>query len=69
MVFFLDGAPFPALDYVTNFEFQTDAAVGSRADCLQGDYDSTFTGAIDEVEVFNRALSADEIKDLYDSQK
>ena len=65
VVFYLDGVAEPAITYNTNFEFDTDAAVGCRPDNLTG----SFLGVIDEVAVFNRALSADEVKGIYDSQK
>ena len=42
-----------------------DIAVGARGDTLG----NSFLGQIGEVEVFNRALSDDEVKGVYDSQK
>lgn len=65
IVFYLDGVPHAANDYDTNFTFTGDAAVGSRPDAGRGG----FNGTIDEVAVFNRALSDDEVKTVYDSQK
>jgi hypothetical protein len=65
IVYYLDGVGSPAPDYDPGFEFDTDAAVGSRADTLA----HSFFGMINEVAVFNRALSGDEIKGIYDSQK
>jgi len=65
IVFYLDGVAYPAPDYDPGFEFSTDAAVGARGDTL----DASFLGVIDEVAVFNRALSGDEVKGIYDSQK
>jgi hypothetical protein len=65
IVFYLDGTAYPASDYDPGFAFVTDAAVGARADGL----DCSFIGVIDEVMVFNRALSSDEVKGIYDAQK
>jgi hypothetical protein len=65
IVFYLDGVAYPAADYDPGFEFGTDAAVGARADTL----DCAFFGVIDEVAVFNRELSGDEVKGIFDSQK
>ena len=65
IVFYLDGVAYPASDYNPGFEFDTDAAVGARGDNLAG----CFIGVIDEVAVFNRRLSGDEVKGIYDSQK
>jgi hypothetical protein len=65
VVFYVDGVAHQAPDYDTHFEFGTDLAVAARGD----DLDSWFLGAIGELEVFNRALSDDEVKGIYDSQK
>jgi hypothetical protein len=65
IVFYLDGAAFPAPDYDPGFEFNNDACVGGRSD----NFTCSFLGVIDEVAVFNRVLSDDEVKGIYDSQK
>ncbi len=65
IVFYLDGAANPAPEYDPGFEFNSDAAVGARADTMG----CSFLGVIDEVAVFNRPLSGDEVKEIYDSQK
>ena len=66
-VFYLDGAAYPGDDFETegDFVFNTDAAVGARSD----DLSKCFLGVIDEVAVFKRPLSADEVKKVYESQK
>lgn len=66
-VFYLDGVAYPGDDFETegDFVFNTDAAVGARSDDLH----KCFIGVIDEVAVFKRPLSADEIKKVYESQK
>ncbi len=65
LVFYLDGAAYPAENYDPGFDFATDAAVGARSDDLH----KCFIGVIGEVAVFKRPLSADEVKKVYDSQK
>jgi hypothetical protein len=74
VVFYIDGVAYPADDYNPadpdnpddhGFEFKTDAAVGARGD----DQSNGFIGLIDEVMVFKRALTEDEVKGIYDSQK
>jgi hypothetical protein len=67
VVFYLDGAAYPAggFDADGDFVFNTDAAVGARSDDLR----KCFLGVIDEVAVFKRPLSGDEVKGVYESQK
>lgn len=65
IIFYLDGIAHPAGDYDTQFEFNTDIATGARGDTLA----NTFLGLIREVAVFKRALSDDEVKGVYESQK
>src|SRR5262249_15750934 len=43
VVFFLDGASFPAAPYLTTFAFTTSAAIGARGD----DFRNSFLGCID----------------------
>ena len=67
VIFCLDGVAAPALNFDANFEFVTDAAVGA---CVRPDtMVASFWGVIDELCVFNRELSGEEIKGIYDSQK
>jgi hypothetical protein len=47
------------------FEFTTQAAIGVRSDHLNGTDNRSFCGTIDELSVYNRALSADEIAAIY----
>jgi len=65
IVFYLDGVGYPGPEYNSNYQFNTDSAVGARAD----NGGNSFLGAIHEVAVFNRALSGDEIKAMYDSER
>ena len=61
-VFYIDGAPASGpLPYSTLFTFTESAAVGSRGDSRGG----TFWGALDEVSIYGRALSAAEIQAIY----
>jgi hypothetical protein len=68
VIFYLDGVAYPAEEYGSQFEFSTDIGVGGRPD-LVGGLQGSFLGVIDEVAVFNRPLSDEEIKSIYDSQK
>ena len=65
IVFYVDGVAYPAEDYDVNFEFNTDAAVGAEP----GNLGANFVGLIDEVAVFSRPLTVDEVKGVYESQK
>jgi hypothetical protein len=65
VVFYLDGKAYPGADSGDTYEFNSIASVGGRTDT----YLCTFLGLMDELAVFNRALSAEEVKDVYDSQK
>jgi len=65
VVFYLDGVASPPSDYGGTFEFGTDAAVGAKVENMA----NSFIGVIDEVFIFNRGLSDDEVKGIYDSQK
>ena len=62
IVFYVDGVAWPAPPYDTSFFFSTPAAIGARGDNLH----NGFFGAIDEISVFNRALSGSEIVSLVD---
>src|SRR5262249_4849015 len=63
VMFYVDGAAFPAPDYNPGFTFSTGAAIGARSDNL----DNSFLGTIDEVSVYGRALSATEIQGIYNA--
>ena len=65
IVFYLDGVAYPADDYDIKFEFNSDVAVGARPDNMN----DSFLGLMNEVAVFNRPLSSDEVKGIYDAQK
>ena len=65
VVFYLDGVASPEFTYDGTFEFGTNAGVGAKVENMA----NSFIGVIDEVSVFNRGLSGDEVKGIYDSQK
>jgi len=61
VVFYLDGVSEPAIVYETTFEFNTDLAIGAVNSALE----SSFLGLIDELSIYNRALTAAEIQSIY----
>jgi hypothetical protein len=64
VTFYLDGAPYEVQgNYDPIFQFDTDLAIGIWADMV----DLAFPGLIDEVEVFDRALTALEIQAIVDA--
>jgi hypothetical protein len=64
VTFYLDGiGQNVPISYDPGFLFATNLAIGIRQDILQ----DAFPGVIDEVELFNRALSAAEIQALYNA--
>ena len=63
VVFYIDGLGYPAADYDPGFVFTTTATVGAWGDSLEG----TFLGAIDELAVYSRALTASEVQAIYNA--
>ena len=61
VVFYTDGVAYPAPAYATSFSYGTPAAIGARGDNLTG----SFLGMIDELSIYNRALTTSEIQSLY----
>ena len=62
VVIYVDGTAYPApTSYQPAFTFNSNMAIGARGDNLA----NGFLGSIDEIGVFNRALSAAEIQDVY----
>ncbi len=61
VVFYVDGIAFLAPGYGAVFQFNTQAVIGT----VGGTFANTFLGDIDEVDVFNRALSAVEVTAIY----
>lgn len=60
VTFSLDGVTELVAPFATTFSFFTNAAIGGRTDAAGGD----FNGLIDEVAVFNRPLTAEEVETL-----
>ncbi len=63
VVFYVDGVAFPVPPYNTTYNFATPAAIGARGDNLA----NSFYGRIDEVTVYNRQLSAGEIRGIFEA--
>ncbi|MET0752067.1 MAG: LamG-like jellyroll fold domain-containing protein [Pyrinomonadaceae bacterium] len=63
-VFYLDGVADTPVGYGPQFTFTTNAAIGSRGDGLT---DNVFFGAIDELSIYDRALSAAQIQAIFAS--
>jgi streptogramin lyase len=60
-IIYVDGNGYLMPEYETLYEFYSAFAIGAR-----GDYDlNSFLGSIDELTIYNRALSPSEIDDIY----
>ena len=64
VIFYVDGAADTPVIYNTAFVFTTNAAIGARGD---SNAQNAFFGAIDELSIYNRELSAAEINSIYNS--
>ena len=70
-VFYLDGVSYTGSACSTpdspcfHFSFTTPAGVGARADNLNGMNECAFNGDVDEVSVYNRVLTAEEIQAIF----
>src|SRR5262249_25102451 len=64
VTFYVDGVAQPSIAYGSAFSFTTPVAIGARADNLN----NGFWGRIDELSVYNRALSIGEIQGIYNAQ-
>lgn len=61
VVFYIDGVSYPAAAFNPTFTFSSGFAIGARAD-NQG---NSFLGKIDELAVYDRALTATEVQAIY----
>lgn len=61
VTFYIDGVASGTVSYNPTFTFTTSAAIGARGD---NDLQNAFFGDVDELEVFNRALSQAEIQSI-----
>ena len=62
VIFYVDGVATAPATYSETFAFNTDAAIGARGD---NDARNAFFGDIDELEIFDRALTAGEIQGIF----
>lgn len=63
-VFYLDGVADTPIGYAVTFVFTTNAAIGARGD---SDARNAFFGAVDELGIYNRVLSASEIAAIFNA--
>ena len=64
VVFYIDGVAYGVPAYNSGgFVFSTPAVIGARGDTLR----NTFWGTIDELSVYSRPLSTNEIQAIYDA--
>ena len=64
LVFYLDGIPFANSPFGAAFGFSTPAAIGARAD----NSGNSFAGIIDELAVYDRQLTTDEIQSIFNAR-
>ena len=62
VVYYVDGVAYPVAAYTATFTFTTTAAIGMLGNSLYG-----FWGSIDELAVYNRALTAAEVQAIYNA--
>ncbi len=62
VVFYVDGAAIPAPAYNPGFTFAAGVAIGARDNLT-----SSFYGSIDELSVYGRALTTDEVQAVYEA--
>ena len=62
VVFYVDGVAYPVAAYNPGFTFTTPAAIGALGELHHG-----FWGTVDELSVYNRALSTAEIAAIYNA--
>jgi len=67
VIFYIDGTAHNVEPYAPTFDFATPAAIGTAP--TDDGTQTTFLGSIDEIGIFNRALSASEIRAIYTQQK
>jgi hypothetical protein len=67
VVFYIDGTAYPAGTYKPGYTFATAPAIGGRADYLNLPNNDSFLGSIDELSVYNNALSPAQILAIYEA--
>ena len=65
VVFYIDGNGYTSAPYNDTFVFSGEAAIGGYSS--DGAYYESFYGSIDELSIYNRALSASEIQAIYNA--
>src|SRR6266568_2221379 len=63
VVFYVDGVAYPAAGFISTFTFTSQIAIGARGD----NSGNSFLGLIDDLAVFNRALSTVEVQSIYNA--
>ncbi len=63
MILYKDGSMISQASSIPTHQLSTDLLIGSYS------YGNFFTGQIDDARIYNRALSADEIKSIYNAHK
>jgi len=65
--FYIDGVAYPSVTYTSIFQFTTPAAIGVRGDNINANNNDSFAGAIDELSIYDRALTPAEILAIYNA--
>jgi len=63
VIFYVNGVPSNSMFYSTSFSFNTNVAIGARGDLTSNP--ASFLGIIDELSVYNRALTPVEIDNIF----
>jgi hypothetical protein len=63
VVFYVDGVASPAPPYDPGFTFTSNLAIGA----VGGAFNNVFLGLVDELSIYNRALSASEIQAIFNA--
>ncbi|MCW5550792.1 MAG: immunoglobulin domain-containing protein [Verrucomicrobiae bacterium] len=63
VLFYVDGVAHTVAPYSPTFTFTSPAAIGAAGD----NFDASFNGSVDDLAIYNRALSASEIQAIYNS--
>jgi hypothetical protein len=64
--FYVDGVPYPVSgSYGPTYSFSTPAAIGVRADNINANNNASFYGVINQMSVYNTALSSNQIAAIY----
>ena len=65
VTFYIDGVAYPSVTYNSTFQFTSPAGIGVRGDNINANNNDSFSGNIDEVSIYNRALGSNEIASIY----